>query len=652
MKLLIKKFKALENLTIEIPAIVSGGNGLGKSTILEAISFCLTGKDLQGNEFKQVYDNRVDLHDAIANVSFFDNYGNEFQRIVKPIYSINRSGVEELKIKRSTQCLKNGIEVNDYSDDFSDFLKFGTDYFFNQKEELQRSIFIDLLKSKMPDYDVKTSSLKLKELKKAQKNAVDDVKSKNEQLKSVKDVEVSTIDPEIIKLNSEFLKLSEVDNSKLISEINKRNNELYENHQIKRRSIVYECQAIESNLLSEKSLLFSLKEKIKTIESSEFVPTPEISTVEVAEKVEKLKQSFSELEYFESIEKYAAKYFDKNHVLVSNAEKIKELSEMQFIAPEEISGACPLSGEICETAKLHAVSAEKLRFNNDILSQISDLKFKNREILTKEMHEINNKYTLAKLELTRYENELKEITARNENIRKNNDMLSRSFEQAKSDELSKLNVEKSELETKINELTKQLTEKQVQLSELVEPTFEKLPESLEISEELKQAHEIFEIESKKIIGQTAINENNVKLREQYANEIKQLQSNLFTLGEQITFLNAEISDYFSNLNNVVESEFSGEIDVDVELLEYVMSRDEWKDCFKITANGKVFPYECNGALQNNLKLQILSTLQRLKDYKGITLLDNAEANTTQPINTCGMNCILAFATNEKTLTIK
>jgi hypothetical protein len=652
MKLLIKKFKALENLTIEIPAIVSGGNGLGKSTILEAISFCLTGKDLQGNEFKQVYDNRVDLHDAIANVSFFDNYGNEFQRIVTPIYSISRSGVEELKIKRSTQCLKNGIEVNDYSDDFSDFLKFGTDYFFNQKEDIQRSIFIDLLKSKMPDYDVKTSSLKLKELKKAQKNAVDDVKSKNEQLKSVKDVEVSSIDPEIIKLNSEFLKLSEVDNSKLISEINKRNNDLMNHYAIVHGGLNTLINQIQINLITQENNLKQVIEKIKTIESSEFIPNKLASIDQQSDLIFELKNKLESFEYFESIEKYAAKYFDKNPVLVSNAEKIKELSETQFIVPEETSGACPLSGEICETAKLHAISAEKLRFNNDILSQVSDLRAQNRNILTKEMQDNNLKYLNVKSELERVENELKEITARNENIRKNNDMISKVFEQDKSGTLSKLYSEKSELETKINELTKQLPEKQVQLSELVEPIFEKLPESLEISEELKQAHEIFEIESKKIIGQNAINENNVKLRKQYTNEIKQLQANLFTIGEQITILNAEISDYFSNLNNVVKSEFSGEIDVDVELLEYVISKDEWKDCFKITANGKVFPYECNGALQNNLKLQILSTFQRLKDYKGITLLDNAEANTTQPINTCGMNCILAFATNEKELTIK
>jgi seryl-tRNA synthetase len=268
------------------------------------------------------------------------------------------------------------------------------------------------------------------------------------------------------------------------------------------------------------------------------------------------------------------------------------------------------------------------------------------------MYAANSKYTIAKSDLTRYENELNEITARNEKTRKDNDVLSISFEQEKSGKLSKLKAEKSELEKKINELTKQLTDKQAELSALVEPTFEKLPESFEISTRLKAANRLYKYVEKKINKQIGVNEHNVELREQYANEIKQMQSNLFTIGEQITVLTAEISDYFSNLNNVVKSEFSGEIDVDVELLEYVMSKEEWKDCFKITANGKVFPYECNGALQNNLKLQILSTFQRLKDYKGITLLDNAEANTTQPINTCGMNCILAFATNEKTLTIK
>ena len=83
-----------------------------------------------------------------------------------------------------------------------------------------------------------------------------------------------------------------------------------------------------------------------------------------------------------------------------------------------------------------------------------------------------------------------------------------------------------------------------------------------------------------------------------------------------------------------------------------MSKDEYKDCFKITANGKVYPYECNGALRNNVKMQILYNLQRLKGYTGVTIMDNCESNTTEPINSLGLNCVLAFATGDKQLIIK
>ena len=98
--------------------------------------------------------------------------------------------------------------------------------------------------------------------------------------------------------------------------------------------------------------------------------------------------------------------------------------------------------------------------------------------------------------------------------------------------------------------------------------------------------------------------------------------------------------------------FAGPIEIGVQLQEYVITTGEYSDIFKITANGKVFPYECNGALQNNTKLQVLGTLQRLKGYKGITIMDNAEANTTQIIEKGELNLVLARATNEKKLIIK
>ena len=125
-------------------------------------------------------------------------------------------------------------------------------------------------------------------------------------------------------------------------------------------------------------------------------------------------------------------------------------------------------------------------------------------------------------------------------------------------------------------------------------------------------YEALKVDINKAIG---VNENNVKLIAERSSEIKTKQANLLQIIEQITELTQAISDYFSNLSNIVKTEFAGEIEIDVELLEYVMSKDEYKDCFKITANGKTFPYECNGALQNNVKLQILANLQRLNSRR-------------------------------------
>lgn len=653
MKLIITKFKRHENLEVSVPSEIRGGNGTGKSTIIEAFSFCLTGKDMQGNEFKQIYDNRVDLHEAIADVTFVDNYGNEFRRVVAPIYSVNRAGIEELKIKRSTQCSENGINVNDFSDKFSDFLKFGTDYFFNQKEDVQRSIFIDLLKSKMPDYDVKSASLKLKELKKSQKTDVADVKTKTEQLKGVKDVEVSVIEPEILALNAEYIKLSEVDNSKQVAEINKRNNDLMMSHFTAKTNIQNDISRCNISIERTKSQIEQVKEQLKLVESAVFVPALlNNHIIDIEHTIDDLTAQLNRLEYFETIEAYAAKFFNNNPILVENGKKIKELSEKEFIPSSEISSACPLSGEVCETAKLHSVASEKHRFDISNKGIVNDLKAENRSILTKEMTEVNQKYLSAKSDLQEAKRKLNNIIESNKKIEADNFILKSSFEIENKKQFQQLQIKEIELNQDLRDLNTKLEVSKLDLLNLAEPIPEKLPENLEISDEIREAHATVELANIDINKQIGVNENNVKLRVQYNAEIKTLQGNLFIVGEEITKLTAEISDYFSNLQGVVKNEFSGDIEIDVELLEYVMSKDEWTDCFKITANGKVFPYECNGSLQNNLKLQVLSTFQRLKDYKGVTLMDNCEANTTDPIETCGLNCVLAYATNDKDLTIK
>ena len=639
MKIEIKNFKKLQDVNLSIPAEITGGNGTGKSTILEAISFVLTGKNLDGKEFEQIYDNRVDLHEAVADVSYFDNCGNEYRRIVSPVFQISRAGKEELKVKCNTICKKNDIALNDFFLEFTDFAKYGTDYFFNQKPEIQRSIFIDIMKERMPDYDVNSQSLKLKELKKSQKISVDEIKGLSKLQKETKDVDVPEISDELKKLNEEFLLLSKVDNSTDLSEINKRNNVAYKKYQDSKNGLTNKINSNNSEISNLKNAISSKKIEISGKEKLTFTASKPEDLTDLNKRIEKLNSEFSTLKFYENIGLYAYGNFDKNPVLVENKEKILTL-ESESSESEPTESLCPLNNEFCEVAKLHSISASVLA-----------LKSQNKAILDKEMNEVNSTYLTAKTNLESAEKTLSEAKERNSKLESKNKETETKFNVEKNQKITSLKNEIKKKESEILGFENANTTLQNELLLIVEPTPEILPEASEISEELKKANLQFNAENKIIIENSAINLNNKKNREKWESEIKIQQTKLFEIDQQIVKLTNEISEYFSNLDGIVKKEFSGNIEIGVQLLEYVISKDEYKDCFKITANSKVYPYECNGALQNNVKLQILANIQRLKNYTGITIMDNCEANTTDAINTCGLQCVLARATNESELII-
>lgn len=638
MKILIHKFKRAEDQTINIPANITGGNGSGKTTILEAISFCLTGKDLSGNEFKQVYDNRADIHDAIADVSYFDNYGNEFRRTVAPVFQVNRQGVEEIKIKRNTVCQKNGIAVNDFAPEFSDFAKFGTDFFFKQKEDEQRKVFIDALKSKMPDYDIHANSLKLKELVKAQKTAQEEIKQLANAQKQLQSVKVPEIPDELRRLNDDYLSLTAADNSAIIGEINARNNQRMRDFLSSKSSLSGQISDLENQITRAKGKIDLFSSEIKSIEKSQPELNNEQDVSALHSEIKELENKLSTLKHYATVEEYASENFSKNPVLVANAKKISAIQNKELT--DELSDACPLSGEACETARLHSASAVVLKIKNE-----------NRAILTSEMTVANGEYKSMMNSIDFARERLSAIEIRNTEIRKKNELTLSTFDNEKAKKIGVLKTDISEIERQIRESAAKIEELKNNLSSLTEPTPEALPEEITIPDNLCAAHAEFITIEKEITGAEAINAYNAAKRANNDAQIKIKQELLMNLDTTIVQLRQEISDYFSNLNGIVKQEFAGDIEIGVELLEYVMSRDEYKDCFRITANGKVFPYECNGALQNNVKLQVLASLQRLNSYTGITIMDNCEANTTDPISTCGLPCVLATATNESELKI-
>ena len=69
-----------------------------------------------------------------------------------------------------------------------------------------------------------------------------------------------------------------------------------------------------------------------------------------------------------------------------------------------------------------------------------------------------------------------------------------------------------------------------------------------------------------------INANNQEKRKKALTEIeiKKMQSILMEVDTEIIKLQSEITDYFSNLTNVVENEFSGKIKIGVQLQELII----------------------------------------------------------------------------------
>ena len=505
----------------------------------------------------------------------------------------------------------------------------------------------------MPSYDIITAQKKKKELKKAQDVDLERVEELKSLIENTKDVEVPTIPADIRRQNDEYLALSSADNSEAVAIINQKNNEAQAIYLRHKSDLSQSTSDTEIQINRAKSSIETETELLDNVKRSVFIPKAVEPTKELEVKVMELQNELGSLKYFEKIENYAELFFDNNPVLVENRTRISEILAEQFIyVPNAESGNCPISDEYCGTAERSSEVSARHKFDFYMNTKAAALKTQNREILEKEMADTNREYNAVKSDLQEAERRLNRVIEENKFVESENHSKGVQFKIDNDKSIKETSNKINYFESELTRLSKQLTEKQTELSELIEPTPEKLPESVEISEELKAAHSEFEVINEQLIGAKAINANNTKLIESRTAEISLKQANLLEIIEKITKLTTEISDYFSNLATVVKQEFAGEIELDVQLLEYVMSRDEYKDCFKITANGKVFPYECNGALQNNVKIQVLANLQRLKGYTGVTVMDNCEANTTQPVNTCGLNCVLAYATLENELTIK
>ena len=191
---------------------------------------------------------------------------------------------------RSTTCYKNDIAVSDYAE-FEHFEKFGTDYFFKQNENDQRAIFINLLKSQLPDYDVQTAQLEVKSLQKSQRETQAKIKELVNSLRDFTDVEVLEISKELEDAHLEYKKFveSSTRGNEQASEINKKNNVLLSKHNEKKTELLNEINSFKNLKQNHESNILSIETKIKEVES-EALTKPNLTDVS------NLKNEISKLE--------------------------------------------------------------------------------------------------------------------------------------------------------------------------------------------------------------------------------------------------------------------------------------------------------------------------------------------------------------------
>ena len=538
MKVLIKKFKRLENLTVNVPSEIMGGNGIGKTSILEAISFVLTGKDQNGKDFPQVYDNRVDLHDAIADVSYFDDYGNEFRRVVEPTFTTSRSGEETLKIMRSTRCTKNGIDTNDFSNEFKDFYNFGTDFFFNQKETDQRAIFIDLMKSLLPDYDVAESQLRMKSLKKTQRDTQRDITIERKALKAIQNVEIKEMPADIEALENEYQNLikSSSDNQRLISEINRKNNVLLSEYRKTQSDLESKLQSTNFNLRNSQNEIERLKATLNHTIKTNFVGYEQIDTSALKELLDEANSKLSKSEYFTDLNEFAKIYARRNPIVSENMERMKRL---RYATPENL----PEGEELTDVCSSCGVSSQTV-LDNGIKNIIDGLKAENKQVLEAEMRAVNGVYLTLKDERDRLQSQLNRIEEENKRNAEDTEKLKRAFDIKKTNQIDELKKEIALQEKSIVTFEAEILSLEKQLSELKEPTLEELPTELTISDDLQEAHNEYQKLRDEIVGAKAVNANNQEKKALAEIEIKKMQSLLMEVDTEIIKLQEEITDYF------------------------------------------------------------------------------------------------------------
>ncbi len=652
MKISIKKFATLKDVPFSAPVQISGANGAGKTSIMDAVAFCLTGKNSHGEQVNEMsYNSNEPAEQQFCEVSI-EVGGHTYTRRIEPIFKTNRDGETYIATKCSTSLYVDKIKQDnaDAFKQFDDYLLLSTDTFFMKDWKEQLMIIDQFLKSHLPDdfknFDLKEENQKLKSAKAELKDVQKSQKEINILLRNL-------INPDMPEMSDDdiFEKIEILNKIQRLE--NKQNLELEKVKQAHQKELEIFDKANQEYHFK----ISELKNRKNTIENEIFKPvklTPikdltslENSLIEqnqIVSKLNDLKNRATNFEIFDDFKEFVKA--KKSVFCIENVKLIEKLETSK-------------TADTCPYTHVHSPECAKV-VNENIAEKIKDLALENKSVLEAEflmyqkefeaifdgqnpkdyIKNLTSKIDAEQKKLVEIDAQILERKSENEKIKQINKEIEAENEASEAD-FVKIKAEKlKQIEAEILAITAPIMPVLDFQNSEIKTEIQNLKNELEkfnkIEAEIKDAE--------------AIINHNEKLRLQYENDLQDLKIRFLNVQKSIAEITEAIKNYSENIKTEFSNHFPGKLEIDIEVMEYIITTGDYNQTFFFVVNGKRFDLNIkannrlNGALMNNAKIQILAGLQKLSGKNYPILIDNAEANTTQAIDNCGKD-LITFTAN-------
>lgn len=620
-----KNFKAIKELECEFGdeiTIIKGGNGTGKSTIVDGFMWVLFGKDSHGrSDFAvQTLDSNNNvihgLEHSVALIIDVDGREKTFKRTLKERW-VKPNGKAEKELKGCTteyEIDEIPVKQKEYQSAINEMIeenifKMVTNplYFSNLNWSKQREILLDII-GDISDENVINYNSDLKPLETLLTDGIDNFNKRTkasiaklkEQVKSIP-YRIDECNNSIVEVNSEEFELKKINIQENINHI--------------------EEQIADSSKANEEKLklqdeLYKVKEQLskKTVEAHKIAVQPLMEVQnkfnDVRNKVQEVAWNIKDSEskkdristYIESMEKDLETQKGKKQELLKEYHSVED-KEFEF---DDTLASCPHCGREYDLGKIEEIKANaQEQFNTQKSNALKNIVSKGKT-LAADIQILSEKIKTSQKDLDEMKNKIVELEGKKLILDADLDELGYQKQKLDCTEEIKFDGEE-ELKAQINQIQAQI--EQFNSSD---------------NTELKSQKKALQNELDAInttLGKKDVNEDLKKRMEELNQEEKQLQIKIAELeGQQ--FLGEEfIRTKVELLEDSINKKFKG-------IVTFKLFENQVNGGLKETCEALIegVPFSsANTASQINAGLSILNTLCEHYGINAPVFIDNAES---------------------------